>query len=131
MQFSMKAGFCAIAGSMLAAMPLSLPAQGQTLLGKQLENLDADDLNRMHAAAARLYEGRSIGTVERWRNPDSKNAGTVKLLWSFQAQGMPCAHMQYTIRFDRTRDAVHPYVVNWCKTGSGDWKMLEAKPPAS
>lgn len=131
MQSSQKTTFLAIAGSMLATVPLTLPAQGQVSVRKQLETLDADDLSRMHAAAARLYEGRSVGTVERWRNPDSKNAGTVKLLWHFQARGMPCARMQYTIRFDNTRDAVHPYLVNWCKTASGDWKILEATPPAS
>ena len=32
--------------------------------------LTQDSLDRMNAAAARLYEGRSIGTVERWRNPE-------------------------------------------------------------
>ena len=42
--------------------------------------LSQDDVDRMQAAAARLYEGRSIGTVERWRNPDSKDAGEVKLV---------------------------------------------------
>src|SRR5262249_9108158 len=33
-----------------------------------------DDIDRMEAAAARLYEGRSIGTIERWRNPDTKTS---------------------------------------------------------
>lgn len=120
----------AAAAALLAAVPLPAAAQGLLPPGMHLDALNADDLNRMHAAAARLYERRSIGTMERWRNPNSGNAGSVRLLRQFQAQGMPCWRMQYAIRFERTRNAVHPYLVNWCRTAGGEWKLLEAKPPA-
>jgi hypothetical protein len=51
--------------------------------------LTSDDVDRMYAAAARPYEGGAIGNVERWRNPDSKNAGKIKLVRSFTANGLP------------------------------------------
>lgn len=91
--------------------------------------LPPDDVNRMTAAAARLYEGHSIGTVERWRNPDSKNAGEVKLTHSFEANGMPCRTIDYTIRFNEQRNSPDHYVLTWCKVGAEGWKIVEIPPP--
>lgn len=91
--------------------------------------LSQDDAARMHAAAARLYEGRSIGTVERWRSPASNDAGEVKLLESFDVRGMPCRTIDYTIRFDTNRDSPDHYVINWCRVQGGVWKIVEVVPP--
>lgn len=114
-----------------AAIPRALTAQSLIPpLGSINDRLSADDLNRMSAAAARLYQERSIGTVERWRNPDSKNAGSVKLLRRFETKGMPCWRMEYTIRFEETKEHPHQYLVNWCKTTNGEWKLLEHTPHA-
>jgi surface antigen len=84
-----------------------------------------DDIDRMQAAAARLYEGRSIGSVERWFSPDTKNAGEVKLVRSFTAKGMPCREVDYVIRFQTARDNLTHYVANWCKIPDGEWKIVE------
>jgi hypothetical protein len=91
--------------------------------------LPQDDVNRMTAAAARLYEGRSIGTVERWRSPDSKNAGEVKLTRSFATHGMPCRTVEYTIRFNEQRNQLDHYVLTWCKVGDEGWKIVEVPTP--
>ncbi len=91
--------------------------------------LPKDDLDRMTAAAARLYEGRSIGTVERWRSPDTKNAGEVKLLQSFEAHGMPCRIIDYTIRFNEQRNRPDHYRLTWCKVPDDGWKIVEIPPP--
>ncbi len=87
--------------------------------------LSQDNLQRMNAAAARLYEGRSIGTIERWRNPDSKDAGEVKLTRKFDSHGMPCRTIDYVIRFQTARDDPTHYVVNWCRVQGGEWKIVE------
>ena len=91
--------------------------------------LPRDDLDRMTAAAARLYEGQSIGTIERWRSPDSKNAGEVKLTHSFEAHGMQCRTIDYTIRFNEKRDRPDHYVLNWCKVPDDGWKIVEIPRP--
>ena len=91
--------------------------------------LSRDDIDRMHAAAARLYEGRSIGTIERWRSPDSKNAGKVKLVRSYDAHHMPCRTLDYTIQFSVASDRPSHYLINWCKIPEGDWKIVELVPP--
>jgi hypothetical protein len=91
--------------------------------------LPKDDLDRMTAAAGRLYEGQSIGTIERWRSPDSKNAGEVRLTHSFEAHGMQCRTIDYTIRFNEKRDAPDHYVLNWCKVPDDGWKIVEIPTP--
>ena len=113
---------------------LALSAAGistaQTLVSSDVAwpGLSRDDIDRMHAAAARLYEGRSIGTIERWRSPDSKDAGEVKLLESFEANHMPCRKIEYTIEFAVEKDRPSQYVMNWCKIPEGEWKIVELGP---
>jgi hypothetical protein len=89
--------------------------------------LSKDDIERMHNAASRLYEGRSIGTVERWRNPQTGNAGSVKLIRDLTIKGMPCRRMIYTIR--QADDPTRPsnFTVTWCKV-SDEWKLYEPAP---
>jgi surface antigen len=91
--------------------------------------LTQDDLDRMHAAGARLYEGRSIGTVERWRSPDSKDAGEVKLIRSFDARGMACKTLDYTIRYETARNRPNHYIINWCRVQGDEWKIVELPTP--
>lgn len=99
-------------------------------LGLAWPGLAPDDLDRMHAAAARLYEGRSIGTVERWRNPDTKDAGEVELIRSFDMQGMPCRTISYEIRYATNRNRLNHYTVNWCRVPGDGWKVVEiGRPP--
>jgi len=106
-------------------------SSGAVALGLELgwPGLTDDDIVRMHAAAARLYEGRSIGTIERWRSPASKDAGEVKLIRSFDANGMPCRTIDYLIRFETARDMPDHYVVNWCRVPGGIWKIVELAQP--
>jgi hypothetical protein len=87
--------------------------------------LTPDDVDRMSTAAARLYEGRSIGTVERWRNPDTKDAGEVKLVRIFEANGMPCRTLDYLIRFEAARNTPKHFVSTWCRVPDDDWKIVE------
>ncbi len=121
---------CCLAVAVFGLLAPSLSV-AQTLLNNDVAwpGLSADDFARMHEAAARLYEGRSIGTIERWRSPDSKNAGEVKLLSKFTAYHMPCRKLDYIVRFDTVRDRPSHYVVNWCKFPEGDWKIVELVAP--
>ena len=121
--------FCAALG--LLALPASSAVAMVPELGPGFAwpGLTQDDVTRMHEAAERLYEGRSIGTVERWRSPDSKDAGEVKLIRSFDSHGMPCRTIDYTVRFETKRNSPDHYVMNWCRVPDGSWKIVELPPP--
>ncbi|MBS0559528.1 MAG: hypothetical protein JSR21_05690 [Proteobacteria bacterium] len=124
-----RAAICVLgAATAVAVLSAGLPAaEAQTYPSLSLPawaSLTKDDIDRMNMAAARLYQGQSIGTVERWRNPDTNNAGSVKLEGKFEAKGMPCWRLDYSVRTSDAKDHPSRYVINWCKTPSGEWKML-------
>ena len=100
-------------------------AQGFFAPPNQRNGLTNEDLDRMNAAAMRLYSDRPAGSVEDWRNPKTHNTGSVKLLRRFKADGMPCWRLEYTIRFQRAANRPRQYRVNWCKTAAGEFKMVE------
>jgi surface antigen len=100
------------------------------LTDRDWSGLTADDINRVHIAELRLFEGRSIGTIERWRNPDTGNAGEIELVRKYDAKGLPCRRVNYAIRFAEEATALKHYVLNWCRQPSGDWKIVPDGPPA-
>ena len=121
--FKIVLGWLAVSASNPAlAQPIPVPTLAWP-------GLSQDDLDRMHAAAARLYEGRSIGTVERWRSPDSGDAGEVKLIRSFDSHGMPCRTIDYAIRFAGTIGGPDHYILNWCRVADDTWKIVELARP--
>ncbi len=115
--------------SAIATLPQSTLAQ--TFLNQDVAwpGLTRGDLDRMHAAAARLYESRPIGTIERWRNDHSRNAGEIKLVRSFTARGMPCRTLDYTTRFNVDPTTASHAAINWCMVQQGEWKIVELAPP--
>ncbi len=112
----------------LAALAGAAPATAQSIapiLQSYYPQLSRDDINRMEAAAARLYTGTGIGTVERWRNPTSGDSGSIKLVGTSEVKGQPCRRLEYTVRLEQTNQELNTYVLNWCKTTSGEWKIVE------
>src|SRR5262249_58969980 len=122
---------CGLLGAgALAVMRAGAPGAHAQRLPSQLPGtelvwpgLTPDDVERMYAAAARLYEGRSIGTIERWRSPDSGDAGEVKLTRSFEANGMPCRTLDFTVRVEVKRNSPRHFVSTWCNVPDVGWKI--------
>ena len=79
----------------VVGVELSLPNLGWP-------GLTADDLVRMHAAVVRLYEGKPVGSIEQWQNPDTNDAGEVGLIRTFEGHGMPCRTIEYRVNFGRS-----------------------------
>lgn len=115
----------------VALLTITHATLAQTLLNEDVAwpGLTQGDLDRMRAAAARLYEGVSIGTIERWRNPHSLNAGEIKLVRRFTAHGMPCRRLEYITRFNVDRTRLSHAFINWCMVQQGEWKIVELVPP--
>ena len=118
-----------MAGLALCAVPAA--AQLTPMLRNPAwPGLSGDDMARMHAAEVRLFEGHSIGNIERWRNPDTGNAGEVALVREYEAKGLPCRSLSYIIRFAENERAQGHYALNWCRLQSGEWKIVNTEPPA-
>jgi surface antigen len=87
--------------------------------------LHDDDFTIMHTAASRLYQQDVVadGATSQWSNPKTGDNGTITVLQSFQQSGMTCRKVQYEIRLGGAI-ANNFYTLNWCKTASGEWKIL-------
>ncbi|HUC19502.1 MAG TPA: hypothetical protein VMA37_17625 [Acetobacteraceae bacterium] len=121
--------FTALLASLIAGASATAAAQPVPVPSLAWPGLTESDIARMHAAAARLYEGQSIGTVERWRNPVTDNAGEVMLIRSFDTHGMPCRTIDYTVKFATAENRLDHYTVNWCRVSDGSWKIIELPEP--
>jgi surface antigen len=88
-------------------------------------SLTPDDITHQQAAIARLYEGRPAGAVEHWRSSQSGDSGTVKLVRSFVAHGMPCRRIHYTLRYSGAPNSPISFSHNWCRLSDGKWKIFE------
>ena len=114
----------------LAALPglLPLPAAAQVLLppvqSRSWVGLTPQDIDLVHQAETRFFQDQAIGTVERWRNPQSGNAGEVTLARTYESKGAPCHSLSYTLRFAKPSSMPDKYTLDWCQQPDGAWKIV-------
>lgn len=117
--------------ALASPLVLAIPAVAQNfapMLQGVYPQLSGADIDRMGAAAERLYSGTAIGTVERWRNPDNGNSGTVALVGTPEYRGQPCRRLEYTARIAQRNQELTTSILTWCRTESGEWKITENVP---
>jgi surface antigen len=123
-RFFWQGAFSVALAAPLIAAPIPVTAQTLISPGTITNRLTRGDLDRMNEAAKQVGAKNTVGAVEPWRNPDTRNEGSVKLVRSFETEGMPCLRMEYTIHFQRSTQQ-RRYFINWCKTPAGEWKIAE------
>jgi hypothetical protein len=109
----------------MLAILLGAPAQAQLLLGPVWESnitLTQDDLDLIHRTVDTQIHGKPVGATASWSNPNTGNAGTIKLVRKFRKGNLQCEQVAYTLT--TTKKAVEPehYVFNSCLTPEG-WKI--------
>jgi hypothetical protein len=114
-----------IAAALLCIIPPSVAAPPPPLFSLTWPGLTGGDIERMGTASQQILQTASGDIVVQWQNPDSNHAGAVRLIRSFDAHGMPCRTLNYTIRYEELGDSPDHYVVNWCRLPEGEWKIVE------
>jgi hypothetical protein len=104
---------------------LGEPAQGQLMFGPAWESnitLTQADLDLIHRTVDTEVHGKPVGTTASWSNPETGNAGTIKLLRKFRKGNLYCEEVGYTLT--NIRKSVEPehYVFDSCLTPEG-WKI--------
>jgi hypothetical protein len=104
---------------------LGEPAPAQLLFGPAWESsitLTQGDLDLIHRTVDTEVHGKPVGTTASWSNPETGNAGTIKLLRKFRKGNLHCEQVAYTLT--TTKKAVEPehYVFTSCLTPAG-WKI--------
>ncbi len=113
--------------TLLAALAIgwSSPAHAQInpFKGKG-PRLEPSDTALMDRAASPLFQADTIkpGASNTWSNPATGNSGAVTIKGERQVQTMLCRNVQYDITV-KARPGARTYLVDWCRTQDGTWKM--------
>jgi hypothetical protein len=104
---------------------LGEPAPAQLLFGPAWESnitLTQGDLDLIHRTVDTEVHGKPVGTTASWSNPETGNAGTIKLLRKFRKGNLHCEQVAYMLT--TTKKVVEPehYVFTSCSTPAG-WKI--------
>src|SRR6202040_681591 len=73
---------------------------GAAALGPAWESnitLTQDDLDLIHRTVDTQIHGKPVGTTASWSNPNTGNAGTIKLVRRFRKGNLQCEQVAYTL----------------------------------
>ncbi len=119
MRWLLRAAVLLLAGSFLN---LAGAAWGQANPIRMLD-LTAEDLSLIETSANRLYEAGEIGALETWSNAQSGNSGSMRLLATFERDGLPCRRIEHVIKVKKDATPKR-LVLATCRTGDGVWKLV-------
>ena len=106
----------------VALAVLASDARGQMNPLRQLE-LTSGDIEMLTAAANQLYDAGQIGVEASWSNAELGNAGTARILETFEREGLPCRRVEHMIKV--AKDAVPKRVVlSTCRAPDGRWLLV-------
>ncbi|MCP4906401.1 MAG: hypothetical protein GY910_15610 [bacterium] len=99
----------------------------EVLLRRVVYDGDAtpDDFQYINEVAAKLL--KEEGETERsWVNPNTGNGGRVKVLASFERDGLNCRRLDVTLR---PKDGEpEDFGKDVCREGRGEWEVVETRP---
>src|SRR3954452_15597780 len=103
------------------------PTQAQLMFGPVWESnitLTQGDLDLIHRTVDTEIHGKPVGSTASWSNPETGDAGTIKLLRKFRKGNLYCERVAYTLT--TTKKAVEPehYAFDSCLTPEG-WKIAQ------
>jgi hypothetical protein len=64
-----------------------------------------------------------LGSSASWSNPESGNAGSVKLLQIFARDNRRCERIEYELRPPQPNTRMDHYVLVSCLQADGTWKL--------
>ncbi|MEZ5833911.1 MAG: hypothetical protein R3D05_22295 [Dongiaceae bacterium] len=80
--------------------------------------LNKEDTELMKGALKTVLDAKKAGATAEWKSPDGR-AGRATALDVFQKNGMPCANVEHVF----TAGGGAPYMLPFCQTADGTWKI--------
>ena len=75
--------------------------------------------DQLKAAVRKVLESGTPGTTAEWRDDANDRAGRATLLRSYERDGMRCGEVEH----EYTDGKGARYVLPFCQTGDGTWKV--------
>jgi surface antigen len=88
--------------------------------------LRGDDTTMMTNAVRQGLDGRPVGTLKSWSNPETGSHGSVELIDQYELENRPCREVRH--RFFTNAKGSKTYVVDVtaCQMADGEWKWPSA-----
>jgi surface antigen len=107
-----------------AALSLTVapPASGAALndpFGRDSYRLSEADWELLKQSVRQVLEAQKQGATADWAGKQSGRAGRATLLRVFERDGMPCGEIEHVF----TAGGGNRYVLPFCRTGDGTWKV--------
>jgi surface antigen len=111
-------------GAAMMSLGLCAAAHAQPMMNplRQLA-LSTEDFAMVGQAVDGLYDAGKIGVAQTWSNPESGNSGSVKIVDTFEYQGLPCRTVEHTVKIRRQADPKQ-VVLKTCRDKDGAWKLI-------
>ena len=111
-------------GAVVTGISLAAAAVAQPMMNplRQLA-LSSEDFAMAGEAVNSLYDAKKIGVTQTWSNPKSGNSGSVKILDTFEYQGLPCRTTEHIVKIRRQADP-KKVVLKTCRDTDGVWKLI-------
>lgn len=107
----------------LAAILLSASAfaQGYRWLDTSpVAHFNDEDWTMLRSTARAVLDNGADGTEDSWRNPDSGSYGSIKVLNTYEQNGLRCRRTY----FSNSAGGFHGTgIFNLCKVADGTWKI--------
>jgi surface antigen len=112
-----------VVAATLAAVLVSTSAFAQGfrwLDTSPVAHFNDEDWDMLRSTARPLLDNGADGSEDSWKNPDSGSYGSIKVLNTFQKDGLRCRRTY----FSNSAGGFHGTgIFNLCKVADGSWKI--------
>lgn len=102
-------------------MPAAATGQGYRWLDTSpAAHFTDEDWTMLRSTAREVLDNAADGTEDSWKNPDSGASGTIKVLNTYEQEGLRCRRTY----FANSAGGFHGTgIFNLCKVADGSWKI--------
>ena len=94
----------------------------QYLKYSPVADFTAEDFEMLQTTGKKALEENKDGVTSEWKNPESKNSGSITPLETSTIDGMNCRKVKI---FNQTSITSGSVVFTFCQVSDGKWKVLK------
>ncbi|MFZ2629987.1 MAG: hypothetical protein WA081_07855 [Desulfosalsimonadaceae bacterium] len=127
--FGTGAGRGAVSGFINLFNPLVISAQLKELVlpGRNAQELTPEDIRLIRETTLEIVKTGAAGAEMKWKNPESRNEGTMSVVRQFDENTVACKELRTKIWIKK--DKTHDFNVIFCRQTDGAW--IEKGKPVS
>jgi surface antigen len=113
-----------VAATLLLATTAAWPANTWFIQDTPLGTMSQEDRQMYKRTLDEALDSGAVGQTKEWRNPETGNSGSVKVIKDFSRQESTCRRVE---TFAQTKSLKNRARWNFCKQPSGEWKVVTSE----